>query len=455
MELSFEYSQELGPGLNPAAVHLPNNSLMLLNLKNGSLKYLTAPLAPGDINYGTVIFGREKKGTRDLGLSFVKVKNVPRLGLFGVWHQAESPYNEQRHRFAIYEEEMELSKYVIEGSIELSLDSPIAAIALSLENPEQVISGEERSRLAPGGELRLSFQSGDSEDYPLGVFYVDRISMQANSSTVNLDGRNMSGKLLKDQSFDQNNIYSKKAYALNVEELLLNSGIEKYQVQLPEDLVNAWQLGMEFPGEMNYLEGLQELLACAKNWVMKESLDGEILIGSSVTFPPVNQNSRYTFIREREVFSRSITRDDDMVYGRVCIYNADRTTMVYKEIDEPDGWTVARQKTLYVEVPKNTPSEEAEERATELSSMLGRTGVQEIFQGPFRPQLLPGDEAVIVSAETKLLGLITNVKHTFGKNGFSTEFTVDSGGRMGKPLLKEYITALSQKGLKSSNCKRL
>ena len=59
-------------------------------------------------------------------------------------------------------------------------------------------------------------------------------------------------------------------------------------------------------------------------------------------------------------------------------------------------------------------------------------GIQETFTGPLRPQLLVGDVASVYygsdAEESTGLGIITEVKHSFGRKGFSTEFTLDSGG---------------------------
>ena len=57
-------------------------------------------------------------------------------------------------------------------------------------------------------------------------------------------------------------------------------------------------------------------------------------------------------------------------------------------------------------------------------------GITEEFDGPFRPQLLVGDVAEIDNSDGTgtTLGVITMVKHTLGKRGFTTSFTCDSGG---------------------------
>jgi hypothetical protein len=82
--------------------------------------------------------------------------------------------------------------------------------------------------------------------------------------------------------------------------------------------------------------------------------------------------------------------------------------------------------------------------------------VIETFVGPFRPHVLPGDYAEIVSKTgKKLLGVITTVVHHFGRQGFTTELTVDSGGRVNRPNVSEYIRKITGGKELSGNVKRL
>ena len=58
----------------------------------------------------------------------------------------------------------------------------------------------------------------------------------------------------------------------------------------------------------------------------------------------------------------------------------------------------------------------ATEIANELALRLKNVGKIETFEGPFRPQLLVGDSAVIIdSTGQNTLGLITEIVHSFGK----------------------------------------
>lgn len=47
--------------------------------------------------------------------------------------------------------------------------------------------------------------------------------------------------------------------------------------------------------------------------------------------------------------------------------------------------------------------------------------------------------------QNKIIGVVTSIKHTLGRKGFYTEFTIDSGGRRSKPKLKDYLSNISNK----------
>ena len=52
--------------------------------------------------------------------------------------------------------------------------------------------------------------------------------MQINSGLITVDCRNISGKVLKDQTIDGDNVYPKDVYAYTVEDFLQKAGIEDY-----------------------------------------------------------------------------------------------------------------------------------------------------------------------------------------------------------------------------------
>jgi hypothetical protein len=168
------------------------------------------------------------------------------------------------------------------------------------------------------------------------------------------------------------------------------------------------------------------------------------VIGSP-TYSAFIQSGIYTFQRGSDIFSRSITRDDMQSYRRVCVHNSDFTLKVYKDVQTYTGWNLQANKTLYVNVPDGTREADAILYADELAVRLENVGKVESFTGPFRPYLTVGDRAIIQDEiGDDDLGIITEVTHTMGRQGYTTEFVVDSGGRAGKGRLSDYIDVITR-----------
>ena len=79
-----------------------------------------------------------------------------------------------------------------------------------------------------------------------------------------------------------------------------------------------------------------------------------------------------------------------------------------------------------------------------LADSVAISGRTETFAGRFTPQMVIGDAIEMTADETtETIGVVTSIRHTLGRKGFYTEFTVDSGGRRGKPTLKDYVSLIS------------
>ncbi|NDL68009.1 hypothetical protein [Anaerotalea alkaliphila] len=456
MEFAFEHTTNLGPGINPAAIHLPDNSIYLFAVEDGRLLAKKWAPDPGDVPWGTPDFDAGQIATRDKSLSLYRMKNVPRVGMFGAWHQeavmdSDKLITPERQRFAIWDALNDISNYLDGADIRLDLDNIVASASLTFKNPHQYLSGEDNTRMVPGNKIELFFSAGDSADYPMGVFCVDRVDMSVAQETVTVDCRNISGKVMKDQKVDGSYAYPKDVYAYVVEALLTNAGITDYQVQEPADPGTAWQAGMTFDPSTDYLTALTDLLTISLNWVARETMGGQIVVGSTATYQPlIDMASKYTFARGADLISRQVTRDDADVYSKVCYQSKDTTTeatlRAYTNVTHFYEWALAPHKTLYITAPDDTDLTELQDLADDLAARMAYAGTVEQFAGPFRPHLLPGDEAEIVGeTETRLLGTITTVEHRMGAQGFYTSFTVDSAGVLHRPQLRDLIDKVDKR----------
>jgi hypothetical protein len=455
VELIFETPQTVYSGLNPDMMHVPDNSVWAFKVEDGRLKGYSIENPAGDINWDALTVGDFTISTKDKEISLMRLKNIPRVGIFGTWLQSEVTEDEvvispERHRFAIWGSTTDVSKYLDSCTIELNDGSPVASIQMNLQNPKQILSGEENTVVVPGMRIELFLTLGDSDEYPMGVQFIDRLNMGAGQEILSVEGRNITGKLLKDQTLDDDITFTKKVYRENVVELLDNAGITDYSVQPAPGEIDDWEYGIQFEPSMTMLDALYDLLQASLNWKAIETLEGELVVGSTASFEDIQVNSKYTFNRGSDVFSRSIVRDDDEAYSKVCCYYETDTDPAYEyaAVDNDADWEIPANKTLYVQLSKNTLTADAQAIAADIADRINKAGKVETFSSPIRPHILPGDEAEIVSdSGLTLLGVITTVRHTMGKDGFMTEFTVDSGGRMGKPKIKDYISNLSNKSV--------
>ncbi|MBS3897695.1 MAG: hypothetical protein KGZ54_04950, partial [Dethiobacter sp.] len=113
---------------------------------------------------------------------------------------------------------------------------------------------------------------------------------------------------------------------------------------------------------------------------------------------------------------------------------------LYSPVTVEQMWILAPQKTLHIQFPDNSEQTEVQAIIDGIAARLSEAGVVETFVGPVRPHLLVGDEARIISDDgTQILGIVTTVRHTLGKNGFMTEFTVDSGAEKGRLNIRDLI----------------
>jgi hypothetical protein len=447
MKIDFEYTGVIGTGKYPNLLQFPKTEGQLLFLENNILYGRPFGRLHGD--FSSPVWQNGENVSPENNIVQIEIKNLQGFGAVGSYRI------NGEHKMLIYEYALEMDRYLLSGNIKQSMDTPIASFNLNLENPlnknpeyeGNVAISEESSLLAPGSKVVFEFSMGDSEPYPMGIFYVDRSNFTLLDESVSVDGRNLIGKALYDQSFDEDNAYASDFLSNILKEILEGANIN------PDDmLIQTTPLlsGYQFDMRMTYLEGIQEILKALDNWKIEELVDGTVVIGSP-NYPGFAKNSSYIFYRNRDIFSRNIVRDDQGSFRRVCVHNGDFSIKLYKDVETYSGWNLQSNKTLYVNVPDGTSPQDAEKFALQIANNLQYVGKVESFTGPFRPQIILGDEAIIIGGKGfSNLGLITEITHRFGKEGFYTDFTVDSGGRLGKGRLSDFIGKITKDKTSSS-----
>ena len=446
MKLNFEKIQDVGQGKYPDLLHFFDNEAQVFSIKSGRLHGKATETPNGKWR------GREFEEKVDISVDDdIKHFGVKTLGGFG----AIGAYKTKNtHKLLIYELEIDISPYLENADIQQSIDTPISSFSLSIENPENpdperkdnVGMSENKSYLVPGARINFRFRMGDSKAYDLGSFYIDRSNYRVLNNTARCNGRNLIGKALKDQSFDEEIVLEYEYINEHIRDILIKAGVSPFNISIEPSSIKA---GYEFDYNMDYLSGIKDILKSEENWKIEEKVDGSIVVGSK-DYGAFDRRSVYQFKRDEDIFSRHINMDDMQSYRRVCVHDRDFNVKVYKEVKSYKGWNLRGNKTLYVNIPNGTKEEDATFHAENIAKQLEYVGKVESFTGAFRPYLLTGDEAVIIDKNGfNNLGLITEVRHRVGKNGFTTDFTVDSGGRIGTGRLSDYIEKMTKE--KSSN----
>ena len=313
------------------------------------------------------------------------------------------------------------------GSISTDINNSVSTLNLTLANKS--INTESVSLIEPLSEIKLWFTAGDSEPYPMGVFYADKPEFDVHAATVSIQARNTIGKRLSDQTFDETRYFT-GTWAEVVTAILEYAGVESCFVE--DDSMSVMR--MTFDPDQTILSGIEELLKARMGHRMQELTDGQI--GIAPHDDPVP--STYIMTRDTDLFSRRITHDDHVLYARVCVSYSSRSAdkRVYRNIPNIK-YPVAAHKTYHTRIADLTTPEAADTYAEELADWLSSVGTLETLAGPIRPQLTIRDSVEIIGEGYK--GDITAITHSFVKPGYVTEITVDSGGWQGKPKFEGII----------------
>lgn len=445
MQLTFEYSGQVGSGKYPDFIQFYNTEGQLFCINSGLMEGTPSTRFDGEFDSPTWLDTAEITPRDDTGLTMLELKNLNGFGIVG------SYVTPTEQVMIIYEFQYDMSKYLSGGSIKHSIDNPISSFTLTLENPIDeeteiegpIVMNEKSTLLSPGAKVVFKFSMGeDGDEYDIGTFYIDRSNYSVLSNTASVDGRNLIGKALKDQTLNENNVISYDIITNIINGILekANLGIDQYEVEY-----DATYRRFRFDPSKTVYSALEEIFRTMVDWKMEETVQEEIIVGSP-SYGLFPTRGMYNFQRDKDIFSRSITMDDQSSYRKVCVHDSEWNIQIYEDVASFSGWNLQSNKTLFVQVAEGTSTANAQAIATELAGRLESVGKVETFTGPFRPQLLVGDGATIMDSEGNTeLGLITEITHNFGKSGFTTNFTVDSGGRLGRGRLSDYIRMIDNK----------
>lgn len=428
MTLTFEYNMNIGQGLHPQAIHSYDNLLRVFYL--GSDEVIRALNADPVLGlYDDLTFTEKGRASPDENISFPSLKRVAHYGGYGFWSA------EGDHRFVMFMMPTDISKALVDGSITFGTGSEVSSLSCNLLNIRGELLNRFRALVTPGTKMEVYFSLGDSDEIPLGIFFIDRANVAFPDEKVSVSARNAIGKLLKEQTFNEDNTFEAGALIDNMTSILQLAEVEDFFVG---DAGKAWKL--RFEPDVTILDGLKRVISLLPDWKVDETQSGRVGVAAS-TDPRFDQPGVYTFERDKTCWSYSVEYDDSDAASRVCVTCGEPSLRVYATVPQSKWWVQPSHRTLFVTAADGATEAEATAMANELAETLAISGRLESFVGVFTPQLTLGDEAHIIDekGEEQLVGTVTDVTHNFGKGGFYTSFTVDSGGRKAKARLSDLI----------------
>lgn len=326
-----------------------------------------------------------------------------------------------------YQSAEDVTQLVRSGTDRLRDDSQIAQLTLRLENAGDALFDPPFSLFEPGSRLDVSVTMGDSPRYHLIEAFLDEFDYDRLADTVSLSARSVTARL-NDQTFDDNVSFYGNGNEV-VAWIFGLAGIRKYHIG-PSDFSQDWT----FSPEQTLLRGLQDVFEFFVGWKMIELPDGTLCVGYPWWLADYQTNGVYQFNGNTDVTKRRTKKSLDAAYTSVRVTGkaADGTelTPVTVAVEPNLGWNLGAHRTRHVKAADGLTQADLQAYAEQLAAELQHIGVGETFEGPMRPWLIPGDVASISYGENEStdLGLVTSVTHSFGRSGFFTSFTVDSGG---------------------------
>lgn len=397
-----------------ACVHYFDETAQSFTLDAGRIKTRTCKIPAG--HWSESVFSSDLD-IGAFGYTRLAISHPHNGSLYGVATDGTNLY------FLRYFYAMDISDIYDTGSWQEQVDNQTKSLSLNIKNIAAEIFAAENTLFNPGAKITIRFTAGNSEPYSVGVAYLDDIEYDAYSSSVPVAARNPIGYFLSEQTFDDRNLYSGGRSTV-FSAILWDAGITSYHVR-PDDT----PISLQFDSNTTILEGTNKALQDI-GWRMIDLPTGEIVIGDEAYIATFVTNGRYIFNGGNEVFKRRTTKNADAAFTRICVKSSNGVT-VYRSVPYWNHWQLGARKTKHFDLSEEYTQSDIEAKADSLVSELQYVGIGESFSGPIRPQLLVGDIAEIYypgDAESISLGIITQVAHQFGQSGFSTNFTLDSGG---------------------------
>lgn len=314
------------------------------------------------------------------------------------------------------------------------IDNPVTQITANIKNVDNDWFDSEATLFNPGARMTLGVSYGSGAVYPLGVAYLDDCTHDPQSATVPVSGQNAIGFYLKTGTFGSDAGTYTGDYDTLMKRIMGWAGVRKYNIMDGSGNVNLVAKASDtFLSAIDHFHNVTYYNASLP-MAIRETADGTVVAGYCSWLDTYLPPSYYTFSVGKEVFKRKTKKTADAAYSGVYVTGkaADNTDLapVQVAVNNYAFWYLPSHKYKHITAPATINTQAALQwYAEKQAEALQYVGIGEEFTSPLRPQLLVGDVAELDNDGTGVtLGIITEVRHAMGANGFTTMFSVDSGG---------------------------
>lgn len=316
----------------------------------------------------------------------------------------------QISRFS-YDAAADISHLIVSAKIDETNDNPVQQLNLTINGGNETFNA-----INPGDKFIVSLSFGSNTSILMGVFYSDSVNYTALTSTVSVSCRNSIGKL-KDSTYGRNMTIQMTGAAL-VQMLCFAAGITSSVTVQGHTIPLSFSLTSS-----SFYDNIIKVVGADVNRLV-EMPDGSLAFGSPLWLSHnYRSNGEFDFT-ESELFARQKTKSVDAVNKFFGATKGSFTTLT--EINN-FPWSLPAKYTI-ASVPESvTTQTEFDAFCSDQLDRMQYIGKTESYTAPIRPQLQTGDVAKL-NGET--LGIVTKVTHVFDAGGFTTQFSVDSGGKI-------------------------
>lgn len=322
---------------------------------------------------------------------------------------------------------VDCSYMISSGNLSLSNNNPVVQIKTNLMNIKEDLFTNEATVFQPGAKVIFKVLAGDEIPMDMSTTYLDSVDYDSKSATVPISGRNNIGFKLMQSTFDEDLEITALPHDM-AQAICSRAGIRKLVIQSTEG-----EREFSFRANQTLMSGLEQICNLYSGWKIMELPSGTVVMGYR-SFVDGYQGNGYYVFDKGSVFRHKTKRSCDAAYTKVRITGKDLEgedlIPVVVPVKNYKQWGLPPNKTYHESVPDGFTQEELQTYAEMVAESIQYVGLGEDFTCSFQPQLCIGDIAAVDNGDgtSTALGIITSVKHSFGKSGYTTDFSTDSGG---------------------------